>query len=118
MEKYNKRSIGSQKEELAANYLLQQGYEIIQMNFFCRSGEIDIVAKDNDYLVFIEVKYRLDSRLGLPQEAVNYYKIKSIVKTAKYYLYKHGMSEETKCRFDVVAIEGNEISLIQDAFYS
>lgn len=116
MENYNKRKIGSIKEHLAAEYLKTKGYEIIEMNFYSQSGEIDIIAKDADYLVFVEVKYRKDRKLGTAVEAVNYYKQRSIIRTARYYLYKNGYREDVKCRFDVVAIQGTEVSLISNAF--
>ncbi|WP_455715036.1 YraN family protein [Anaerosporobacter sp.] len=116
MREYNKRRIGSEKEQIAAAYLIDQGYSIVEMNFFSRNGEIDIIARDANYLVFIEVKYRKDQKLGFAAEAVNYGKIQSIIKTARYYLYRHGYADDIPCRFDVVAIQGSEVSLIQNAF--
>ncbi|WP_310603387.1 YraN family protein [Anaerosporobacter sp.] len=108
--------IGSQKEQVAASYLVNQGYSIVEMNFFSKNGEIDIIARDAEYLVFVEVKYRKDQKLGFAVEAVNHRKTQSVIKTARYYMYRHGYAEDTPCRFDVVAIQGNEVSLIQDAF--
>lgn len=116
MREYNKRKIGSEKEQVAASYLIEHGYSIIEMNFFCRNGEIDIIARDANYLVFVEVKYRKNQKLGFAAEAVNYGKIQSIIRTARYYLCSHGYAEDTPCRFDVVAIQGSEVSLIQNAF--
>lgn len=116
MGEYNKRRIGSEKEQVAASYLLEQGYSIVEMNFFSRNGEIDIIARDANYLVFVEVKYRKDQKLGFAAEAVTYGKIKSIIRTARYYMYSHGFADDTPCRFDVVAIQGSEVSLIQNAF--
>jgi len=116
MEQYNKRKIGSVKEHMAAEYLKSNGYEIIEMNFFSRNGEIDIIARDADYLVFVEVKYRKDKKLGTAIEAVNYYKQRSIIRTAQYYLYKNRYPTDVKCRFDVIAIQGAEVSLIKNAF--
>ena len=71
---YNKRQIGTEKEKLAGAYLEQNGYEIIEYNFRCKQGEIDIVAKDGEYLVFCEVKYRSNIKKGTPFEAVDYKK--------------------------------------------
>lgn len=116
MSEYNKRKIGSQKEHIAAAYLQEQGFTIVQMNYFSRNGEIDIIAREQDYLVFVEVKYRKDAKLGHAKESISYYKMQSLIKTARYYLYRSGYSEEVKCRFDVVAIQGNEVSLIRNAF--
>ena len=86
---YNKRQIGTEKEKLAGAYLEKNGYEIIEYNFRCRQGEIDIVAKDGNYLVFTEVKFRSTTRLGSALEAVNYKKQCRICKVADYYRYKH-----------------------------
>jgi putative endonuclease len=112
----NKRSIGAKNEQLAAQYLIDKGYLIIERNFQCKTGEIDIIAKDNTYLVFVEVKYRTNTEKGFPEEAVDFRKIKKITRTAAYYMIKKGISMETACRFDVVSILEQEISLIQNAF--
>lgn len=112
----NKHDIGSGYEELAAAYLMEQGYAVIGRNFSCRSGEIDIIARDGEYLVFVEVKYRRDKRAGDPAEAVDYRKQQHIRRAAEYYLYRNRVSESMPCRFDVVSILGDEITLIRDAF--
>ena len=113
---YNKRQIGKKQEELAKIYLQDSGYEIIASNYYSRFGEIDIIARDDNYLVFVEVKYRSNCQYGYPEEAITYYKMKSIIKTANWYLLRHGISENTPCRFDVVTIFGEEVSVHQDAF--
>lgn len=113
---YNKREVGSQQEKHAAEFLMKQGYNILEYNYFHRGGEIDLIAKDGSYLVFVEVKFRSTTISGYPEEAVDYRKMKSIIKTAQYYLLTHGYMEETPCRFDVVVILGNDVRLIQDAF--
>lgn len=112
----NKRQTGSSYERIAAEYLSEQGYQILQMNYRCRIGEIDIIATDASYLVFVEVKYRSDKSCGLPQEAVGPRKQRIICKVADYYRLTHGCSEVTPCRFDVIAICGDNIELIQNAF--
>ncbi|MDF2870722.1 MAG: hypothetical protein K0R05_2297 [Anaerocolumna sp.] len=71
---------------------------------------------DKDVLVFIEVKFRRDLLSGSPFEAVDLRKTRNITKTARYYMYKNQISEDTPCRFDVVGIVGEEITLIQNAF--
>lgn len=116
IERYNKRTIGSDKEHKAADYLKEKGYEILQFNFFSRCGEIDIIARDRGVLVFVEVKYRKNLAYGLPQEAVTYYKQKALIKTARYYLLTHGYGEYVKCRFDVVAMMPDSMELIKNAF--
>lgn len=112
----NKRAIGKQYEDLAREYLIKNGYTIIDKNYRCKIGEIDVIAKDNDYLCFIEVKYRSNSNKGYPSESINANKIFRITKTAEYYLMTNKYSTNVKCRFDLVAILGNKIELIKNAF--
>jgi putative endonuclease len=112
----NKRRLGKEFEEIAAAYLVQKGYKVLETNFWCRTGEIDLIARDGKYLVFIEVKYRKDSDKGIPLEAVDFRKIKNITRVSRFYLYKNQIPEEHPCRFDVVSIMGDEITLIQNAF--
>lgn len=112
----NKRSEGMRYEEYAAACLEQQGYQILDRNYSCKLGEIDIVAKDGGYLVFVEVKYRSGLQGGMPEEAVDYRKQKKISQVALYYCMKHGYAEDTPCRFDVVAVLRKEVHLIKNAF--
>lgn len=114
----NKRKIGGRYEDLAVAYLREQGYEILERNYRDRLGEVDVIAREAGYLVFVEVKYRKDQRSGYPEESVFARKQQKIRHTASYYLYRHGYGEETPCRFDVVSITGDEeeILLIKDAF--
>ena len=112
----NKRAVGTAYEKLAGVYLEQQGYEILEYNFRCYMGEVDIVAKVREYLVFIEVKYRSNRRKGNPLEAVDHRKQRIISKVASYYCLTHGYGEVQPCRFDVVAIDGAEYILIKNAF--
>ena len=116
MQERNRRKVGKCYEDLAALYLKEQGYEILERNYRDRLGEIDLIAKDGRYLVFVEVKYRRDQTSGYPEEAVGGRKQQKIRHTAAYYLYRRGYGEDMPCRFDVVSIEGQEISLIKDAF--
>lgn len=111
----NNRETGSKYERLAGEYLEQKGYEILEYNYRCKTGEIDIIAKDGAYLVFCEVKYRSDDRKGHPSEAVDLSKQRIISKCALYYMTVNGI-EDVPCRFDVVSIEGEMIVLYQNAF--
>ncbi|BCJ95082.1 UPF0102 protein [Anaerocolumna cellulosilytica] len=113
---YNKRVIGKQYEDKAKDFLVEKDFVIAEQNFKCRTGEIDIIAWNKNYLVFVEVKYRSTKGMGLPEEAVNFYKQKKITETARYYMHKKGISVETPCRFDVVSILGEDIQLISNAF--
>lgn len=101
---------------MAEAYLRSQGYEILEKNFYSHFGEIDIIAREGRYLVFLEVKYRRNNGSGLALEAVSQRKRQRIFRTARYYLYKNGLTEETPCRFDVVAIQGGDIAVIKNAF--
>ena len=111
-----KRKVGNEKEQAAGLFLQMQGYDILEYNFYTKYGEIDIVAKNDEYLVFVEVKYRSNKRNGLPEEAISYKKMQKITKAAQYYMLRHGLAEDTPCRFDVVVILGQEQRLIKDAF--
>ncbi len=112
----NRRETGKNYEEKAASFLQQQGYVILEKNYRDRFGEVDIVAREGRYLVFVEVKYRKDTDSGYPEEAVSARKQGRIRHTASWYLYSHGCAEETPCRFDVVSIVGEEILLFRDVF--
>ncbi len=113
----NKRTVGTEYERLACEYLLKEGYRILERNFRCRQGEVDIIARDGKYLVFIEVKYRKSLREGDPAEAVDYHKQTRILRTARFYMTYAHIPEDTPCRFDVVAVLGNDVRLIKDAFW-
>ena len=69
--KINKRAVGTAYEKLAGEYLIKQGYEVLEYNFRCRMGEIDLVAKDREYLVFVEVKYRSSGRTGFNSSGIS-----------------------------------------------
>src|SRR3989338_8022662 len=94
---------GLKGEEIAEKYLEQNGYEIIEKNFHSQQGEIDIVAREKDFLVFIEVKNYSFKNYGSPVGAVRKSKKQSIIHAARTYLYKHNI-KNTYCRFDVVTI--------------
>ena len=114
-----KKELGKKGEQLALRYLKKSGYRIIQTNYVCKLGEMDIIAQENDTLAFIEVKTRTSTTFGPPQLAVNSAKQMQLSKVALYFL-KEKKLEDTKARFDVVAIllrpRGEEIELIKDAF--
>lgn len=114
---FNRRAIGTEYENLACEYLIQHGYQILHRNFRCRQGEIDMIARDKGYLVFIEVKYRRNEREGDPAEAVDTRKQARILRTARYYMARYRIPEDTPCRFDVVAVLGGRVRLIRDAFW-
>lgn len=112
----NKREIGSLYEGRAAKFLEQHGLKILERNFRCRNGELDLIALDGIYLVFVEVKYRKTGKSGDSLCAVDSRKQRMISRTAQYYMKVHKWSFDKPCRFDVVGIDGNEIHWIKNAF--
>ena len=115
-QRMNKREVGSGKERMAAEYLTSCGYRIREMNYFCKAGEIDIIAEEGGYLCFIEVKFRSDAASGYPEDAVDIRKAKRITRSALFYMNSEGLPDDIPCRFDVVAILGKDITLIKNAF--
>lgn len=112
----NTRAIGTKYEDLAVSYLETEGYKVMERNFRCRFGEIDIIARDGHHLVFVEVKYRTDASKGSAVSSVSKKKQQNISRVAAFYLLKKHLSEDTPCRFDVVAIDGEQIKLYKNAF--
>lgn len=118
---YLKKQLGNLGEEIATNYLQENNYEIIERNFNCRQGEIDIIAKDKikQELVFLEVKTRTNHKYGTPAESVDKRKQKHIYKSASYYIYKNSITS-IPIRFDVIEINKKinkyEINHIRKAF--
>ena len=116
-----KRASGNYGEDIAAAFLQQKGYKIVERNFLCRLGEIDIIASDDDYLAFVEVKLRKDASHGEAREFVTRTKQKKIIQTARFYLSRH--ETELQPRFDVIEVYtpggmGAKawVRLIEDAF--
>lgn len=116
----NKRKTGDNYEQMAVHYMETEGYEIVERNYRCRFGEIDIVARDHEgrrvTLVFAEVKYRSSLKFGSPFEAVDIKKQRIINRTAEYYMKERNIDININIRFDVVGILGGEIRLIKNAF--
>lgn len=112
----NTRKCGSEYEERACRYLEAQNYIVLERNFRCKFGEIDIIALEKDTMAFIEVKYRRSISSGYPEEAVAYSKQKKISLTADYYCLKNEISEKQNCRFDVIAIDNDKIRHYKNAF--
>lgn len=113
--------LGRQGEETAERYLLKQGYKILERNYRSQQGEIDIIARDKDFLVFVEVKNYSYRSYGSPVGAVGKNKKQSIIHAAETYIYKNKI-EDVYSRFDVVAIyrkyDGSQIiEHFRDAFY-
>ncbi|MGB9779283.1 YraN family protein [Caldanaerobacter sp.] len=106
----NKKAIGSQGEKIAAQYLQKKGYKILEKNFKCKIGEIDLIALYKGQIIFVEVKTRTSMNFGIPSEAVNFSKQQKILKIAQVYMsisnYKHFQP-----RFDIIEIYLNHSTL-------
>lgn len=115
----NLHAVGKAGEEAAVQFLSQQGYRILERNYRCRFGEIDLIARDGKTLAFIEVKTRRSLRFGPAAAAVTRKKQRHLVKASLVYLSQKRLAHEL-CRFDVVTIEMDvqepRIELIKDAF--
>ena len=119
--KIQSRSVGKEMESLACRYLQQQNLVLIERNYACKLGEIDLIMRDNDFLVFVEVRFRRSHDYGLPIATVSNSKRYKLLRTASYYLQQHQLSDKIACRFDIIAIWYNqqqqlEVDWVKSAF--
>ena len=111
--------IGSKGEDLALSFLKRQGLELVDRNYRCKRGELDLVMLDGQELVFVEVKYRSGDQLVDALESVGFTKQKRLIRASSSYLDQHPRHWKRVMRFDVVAITAKreeEIEWVQDAF--
>jgi putative endonuclease len=113
--------IGSEAENLACVYLQRQGLYLVERNYLCRGGEIDLIMQHTSCLIFVEVRYRQASCFGSTAATVNREKQRRLIKAAHHYLLKHPSANEVPCRFDVLTITSYphkpmDIIWIKDAF--
>ena len=114
----NKRSIGSSFEDKAVSFLEKKGCRVIDRNYRCRAGEIDIIYYDTDDTVcFGEVKYRTADFQGYPEEAVDFRKQRKICLASDFFRAANGMDESLSFRYDVIAITPDDIRWIKNAFF-
>ena len=111
----NTRTKGNLGEDLAVKFLKKQGYKIVERNYTCQFGEIDIIAKHQNFYVFLEVKSRNSTDFGLPRYAVNVRKQQTIITCAKWWLSRNELMG-SPVRFDVVEVVGNDVNVITNAF--
>lgn len=114
------RERGDQGEAAAAQFLMSQGIRIIEYNFHCRTGEIDLIGRDSDSLIFIEVRSRRSGALVDGIESVNFRKQRRLIAAARFYLHRHGL-HNLPCRFDVIGVthspeNGYDFHWITNAF--
>lgn len=118
---FYKKLLGKVGEKCAVKYLKKNKYKILEQNYATHFGEIDIIAKDNDCYVFIEVKTRTSDKFGEPMEAVTDFKQRHIIRSAQSYLMTNKIDEnQIKIRFDVIEVKSengkNEINHLKNAF--
>ena len=106
---------GAVAERDAAQLLIAAGYQIVERNYRCKAGELDIIARDDGVLVFVEVRSRSDDEHGHAAEMVRRRKQRRVIRVARCYLAV-AAPEFERCRFDVVAITGDEVEVLKDAF--
>lgn len=111
----NRRETWVRGEVAAREYLKAKGYQILEENFSGRMGEIDLIAKDGDTVVFVEVKARENVDFGYPIESITPQKVRKIVLTAKQYLVMRRLMGRD-VRFDVVEVLNGEITHTENAF--
>lgn len=114
--KINTRRIGTAHERQAETFLKEKGYRIVARNYRCRSGEIDLIARDGECLVFVEVRYRTDTGKGHPLETVDMRKQRRISRVSDVYRYQNHVGMDTSVRYDVVAVLGEELVHVENAF--
>lgn len=109
------RARGRVGESIAAAALIARGYELLDTNYTCRQGEIDLVCRHRGVLVFVEVRSRADDRHGLPEETISERKRRRIRFAARHYLMVKKL-DDVPCRFDVVSILGDVVTVYEEAF--
>lgn len=109
---------GKQAEEVVKDYLISQGLTWLSSQYRCRFGEIDLIMRDQLYVVFVEVRFRQNRHFGNALESITQQKQKKILLTASFYLTEKRLHSQAMVRFDVACIQGdtNQIEWIKDAF--
>ncbi|OGT21355.1 MAG: YraN family protein [Gammaproteobacteria bacterium RIFCSPHIGHO2_02_FULL_42_13] len=118
IKRFSSSMIGKQAENQACLYLQQQGLQLVARNFSCLLGEIDLIMRDQEILVFVEVRMRSHINFMRPHETIDHRKQKKIIKTAIYYLQQRKLTSKMTCRFDVITVEqeSNQLRWIKRAF--
>ena len=117
----NKKSLGNYGEDLACEFLIKKGYKILERNFNCRLGELDIICMYRGLLVFIEVKCRYSLNYGVGIESINFTKVKRIISSSKFYIHLKNLYN-LNVRYDIINIDLNleenkkNIQHYEDAF--
>jgi len=104
--------LGQQGEDRALAYLQQQGLRLLERNFRCKTGELDLIMQQSGTLVFVEVRQRASSRFGGAATSVTPAKQQRLLRAAQYFLLRY--AELPPCRFDLLAIDGEKLSWMQN----
>lgn len=118
--KFKNKITGNRGENVAKNYLVNHGYNILDKNYTCNVGEIDIIAEKEGLIVFIEVKSRNSLNFGYPYEAVDKKKQSKLIKVAQNYI-NYKSIRNTQFRFDIIEVylkQSNRVNHIKDAFWA
>lgn len=110
------KETGTKAEDLACEHLKKRRIEILSRNFRSRFGEIDIIAKEKNCILFVEVKFRKSNTHGEPFESVTHLKQRKIIQTAQYYLMQHDNFTDFDYRFDVISIHDKRVTWLKNAF--
>ncbi len=108
--------LGREGEERGVRYLKALGYKILSRNFRTRFGEIDIIAKDRDIIVFVEVKTRSDNSFGLPHESVTPWKLGHLIKSSQYFCLVN-KCENSPQRIDVLSLDNSDITHLKNVTF-
>lgn len=114
--KINQNNAGLQAEQLAATFLVNHGLKLVDKNYHCRFGEIDLIMKEGTTLVFVEVRLRSNGRFGNAATSITPQKQRKLILTATHYLQAHG---ESACRFDAIlmsTVDVTQIEWVRNAF--
>lgn len=105
-----KQTIGNQAENLAKQFLKSKGLVLVKAQFRCKMGEIDLIMKHQNELIFIEVRYRENAHYGTPFETITYAKRQRLIRTASYFQLCNPWTEHFSSRFDVISISGEQLN--------
>lgn len=111
---YSKGKVG---EDQATNYLVKKGWEIVERNYNCDIGEIDIIAKEGSTIVFVEVKYKSNDVLGIPEEMISENKLNQVKRVATYWLMENRKYKYDRYRIDAVCILGDQLKHYENVGY-
>lgn len=113
-------STGKKSERQAEQFLRSRGLTMVKRNFRCKTGEIDLIMRDDTTLVFVEVRHRSNRHFGSGAESVDWHKQQKLIRTASHFLVTHPRYNDCSCRFDVIAVSADDIEPLwyQSAFDS